>query len=131
MNEKQALKTIKRICESNEYIEICGFLGYDRSSDKYVVSQEDNISEDPSKYFMIDPINYLLFKDAYEMVAIYHSHLEGSEQPSKFDIKMAESCCDPFLIYSLETKKSHIYEPKNMDLDVSILNRVKDCNDQD
>lgn len=131
MNEKQALKTIKRICESNEYIEICGFLGYDRSSDKYVVSQEDNISEDPSKYFMIDPINYLLFKDDYEMVAIYHSHLEGSEQPSKFDIKMAESCCDPFLIYSLETKKSHIYEPKNMDLDVSILNRVKDCNDQD
>ena len=130
MNEKQALKTIKRICESNEYIEICGFLGYDRSSDKYVVSHEDNISEDPSKYFMIDPISYLLFKDEYEMVAVYHSHIEGSEQPSKFDIKMAESCCDPFLIYSLETKKIHIYEPKNMDLDVSILNRVKDCNDQ-
>ena len=131
MNEKQALKTIGKICESNEYIEICGFLGYHRSSDKYIVSQEENISEDPSKYFMIDPISYLLFKDEYEMVAVYHSHIEGSEQPSKFDIKMAESCCDPFLIYSLETKKIHIYEPKNMDLDVSILNRVKDCNDQD
>jgi proteasome lid subunit RPN8/RPN11 len=130
MNEEQALKTIKKICESNEYIEICGFLGYDRSLDKYVVSQQDNISEDPSKYFMIDPIDYLLFKDKCEMVAVYHSHTEGSEQPSKFDIKMAESCCDPFLIYSLETKKIHIYEPKNMDLDVSILNRVKDCNDQ-
>ncbi len=131
MNAKQALSAVKRTCESNEYVEICGFLGYSKDSGKYTVSPQDNIAEDPSNYFMIDPINYLLFKDEYEMVAIYHSHIEGSENPSEFDIKMAESCCDPFLIYSLETKKIHIYEPKNMDLDVSILNRVKDCNDQD
>jgi len=131
VNAKQALAAVKRICESNEYVEICGFLGYSKDSGKYTVSPQDNIAEDPSNYFMIDPINYLLFKDEYEMVAIYHSHIEGSEKPSEFDIKMSESCCDPFLIYSLETKKIHIYKPKNMDLDVSILNRVKDCNDQD
>ena len=130
MNAKQALAAVKRVCESNEYVEICGFLGYNKVSGKDIVTPQDNIAEDPSNYFMIDPINYLLFKDEYEMVAIYHSHIEGSEKPSEFDIKMAESCCDPFLIYSLETKKIHIYEPKNMDLDVSILNRVKDCNDQ-
>lgn len=129
MTDKQAIEKIKEICESNPYIEVCGFLGYDRQINQFMVEPKDNISENPKQYFMIDPLDYILFKDRYEMVAIYHSHISGDEKPSQFDIKMAENCCDPFLIYSLNSKKINIYEPKNMTLDVNILNKVKKVND--
>lgn len=130
MNEKEALSKVKELCESNSYVEMCGYLGFDHKLKKFVVELHENISEQPDKFFMMDPLEYLMFKDKYEMVAVFHSHIEGNEKPSEFDIKMSENCCDPFLIYSLITKKVHIYEPKNITLDVSILNRIKDCNDQ-
>lgn len=130
MNEKEALDRVKEICESNSYVEMCGYLGFNHKSKNFMVELHENISEQPDKFFMMDPLEYLMFKDKYEMVAVFHSHIEGDEKPSEFDIKMSEDCCDPFLIYSLITKKVHIYEPKNITLDVSILNRIKDCNDQ-
>jgi len=58
-------------------------------------------------------------------VAIFHSHIVGDESASEFDVKMSENCCQPFLIYSLNSKKINIYTPKNTEADVKILERIK------
>ena len=59
------------------------------------------------------------------MVAIFHSHISGNEEASEFDIKMADNCCQEFLIYSLNSKKINIYTPETIEADVSILERIK------
>tara|TARA_R100000458_G_scaffold54557_1_gene57788 strand:+ start:4157 stop:4576 length:420 start_codon:yes stop_codon:yes gene_type:complete len=120
-----AIKHIKELSHKNFTREICGFLGYDRNLKKYIVQLENNIAHDPSSFFLIDPLNYLLFKDKYAMIAVFHSHVVGNEDESEFDIKMADNCCHPFLIYSLNTKKINIYTPKNSEVDVNKLERIK------
>ena len=47
------------------------------------------------------------------------------ETESEFDMKMSDNCCQPFLIYSLNTKKINIYTPKTIEADVNILERIK------
>ena len=122
---KATLDHIKEICHKNFTKEICGFLGYDRKKKKYVVQHEENIASDTRIHFLINPLNYLLFKEKYEMVAIFHSHISGNEEASEFDIKMADNCCQAFLIYSLNSKKINIYTPETIEADVSILERIK------
>ena len=123
--ERSALQKIKEIAHKNFTKEICGFLGFDKKQDKYVVKLERNISEDPANYFMINPLSYLIFKEDYEMIAVFHSHILGDEQESEFDVKMANTCCQHFLIYSLNTKKINIYTPKSVEADVNIVERIK------
>ena len=123
--EEEALEYIKELSHRNFKGEICGFLGYDYQTHRYVIQKEDNIAPDPSSLFLINPLNYLLFKDTYGMVAIFHSHIVGDENASEFDVKMAENCCQPFLIYSLNSKKINIYTPENTEADVKILERIK------
>ena len=66
-----------------------------------------------------------MFKDNCKMVGVFHSHITGDESPSEFDVKMSENCCQPFIIYSLNSKKINIYTPKTSEVDVNILNRIK------
>ncbi len=123
--EGTLLEYIKKLSHQNLRGEICGFLGYDYSGEQYIIQQEENISPNPSSLFIINPLNYLLFKDRYTMVAIFHSHIAGDESASEFDVKMAENCCQPFLIYSLNSKKINIYTPETTEADVKILERIK------
>lgn len=116
---------IKERAHNNTYYEICGFVGYDESEEKFVVTMEKNQSEDPKSFFSISPVSYLNFKNKYSMIGVYHTHILGDEKPSEFDIKMSESCCLPFIIYSVNTKKFHIYEPQNKEYNVNILERFK------
>lgn len=122
---KQALSSIKKLAHQNFKREICGFLGFDRDKKEYLVQLEENIAEDPSNFFLINPLSFLLFKDDYEMIGVFHSHIKGDEKESEFDVKMSENCCQPFIIYSLNTKKINIYTPKLLEVDVNILNRIK------
>ena len=123
--EKSALHKIKEIAHKNFTREICGFLGFDTKTQQYVVQLERNVSDDPANYFLINPLSYLLFKEDYNMVAVFHSHINGDEKESDFDIKMADNCRQAFLIYSLNTKKINIYSPKTIEGDVNKLERIK------
>jgi proteasome lid subunit RPN8/RPN11 len=105
--------------------EICGFIGYDEKTKCYVATIEKNQAQDPKSFFSINPASYLKFKSEYSLIAVFHSHVVGDESPSEFDIKMSESCCLSFIIYSINTNKFHIYEPKNQDYDVKTLERIK------
>ena len=123
---QEALSCIRGIGDSSFRREVCGFVGFDTDTNEYLVKEEENVSPDPSNYFLINPLNYLLFKDKYSMVAVFHSHIVGDENESEFDVKMADNCCQAFLIYSLNTKKINIYSPKYVEGDVNILERFKE-----
>lgn len=118
------LNEIQKVSHTFPASEICGFIG--KSNGKYHFQISKNISKEPAKLFALDPLAFLLFKNEHEIVAIFHSHILGDEKPSEFDIKMSEVCCLPFMIYGLNTKKFHIYSPKNKDFDVNTLQRFKD-----
>ena len=122
---KGAFAKIREIAHKSPAAEACGFLGFDELEQVFVVREEQNSSPQPAQFFLIEPLNYLLFKDKYEMVGLFHSHIMGDEEPSEFDIKMAQNCCLPFLIYSLNTKKIHIYEPQNIECNVNTVKRMK------
>lgn len=127
--ETKTIKTLKEFivnsCEKNMAYEICGFIGFDEESGKYVASVEKNQSPNPAEFFSISPVRYLTFKDSYSVIGVFHSHIAGDENPSDFDIRMSEACCLPFIIYSLNTKKFSIYQPKTPDYDVNRLARIK------
>lgn len=118
-------KFIKESCFKNMNQEVCGFIGYDEKERKYVAKVEKNEAIDPKLFFMINPVNYLYFKKEYSILCIFHSHIFGDEEPSEFDIKMSESCCLPFVIFSLNTGKFFIYEPKNKNYNVNKFNSFK------
>jgi len=122
---QDCIGAIQKICHASFSAEVCGFVGFDHELNEYLVKEEDNISSDPKSYFLINPLSYLLFKDKYSMVAVFHSHLIGDEKESEFDVKMSEGCCQPFLIYSLNSKKINIYTPQNPEGDVKVLERFK------
>ncbi len=105
--------------------EICGFIGYDKAQNQYIASLEKNSASDPTLFFLISPVSYLEFKNQYSVLGIFHSHVVADEQASEFDIKMSESNCLPFIIYSINSKKFHIYEPQYQDYDVNIFHKVK------
>tara|TARA_R110000824_G_scaffold146586_1_gene315593 strand:- start:5 stop:424 length:420 start_codon:yes stop_codon:yes gene_type:complete len=123
---QEILDYIKGVSHKNFKREICGFVGYAYEQEEYIAQHEENISPDPSSYFLINPLSYLLFKDKYEMVGIFHSHIIGDETESEFDVKMSDNCCQPFLIYSLNSKKINIYTPKTVEANVNILERIKE-----
>ena len=112
-------------CNAQVMQEVCGFIGWD--SPEYVATVERNDAADPKNFFAINPASYLMFANNNDMLAIFHSHIIGDENPSEFDIKMAEACCVPFIIYSLNTKKFHIYEPSECELDVKAFARLKEA----
>jgi len=120
---KRAISKIAEISEKKFIQEICGILGYD--GENYVIQECKNISEKPAECFVMDPLQYLLFKEQYSTIAIFHSHIVGDETPSEFDIIMSENSCVPFLIYSLNTKNVYIHTPKHIDADEKRLEKVK------
>jgi proteasome lid subunit RPN8/RPN11 len=106
--------------------EICGFLGYDIFDKAYVAHIEKNLAKDVSSYFLIDPNNYLKFKNDYDIIAVFHSHIVGDETFSEFDIKMSELTCVPFLVFSINSRKFNYYEPQNKDYNVKRITRFKE-----
>jgi proteasome lid subunit RPN8/RPN11 len=121
---------IAHFIKSNSHLhssnEICGFIGWDKEEEKFVVNLEQNHSPDPKNFFTISPASYYQFAKKYDMLGIFHSHIMGDEQASEFDIKMSEASCLPFIIYSLNTQKFNIYEPHSLDLNVKALARLKE-----
>lgn len=121
--KSSALNKIKEWSSLNSTFEICGFLG--KKDDKYCVIMCENQSRTPQLNFSIDPMDYLLFLDENEPIALFHSHIKGDEEASEKDIMMSENSCLPFLIYSLNSGKFSIHIPKENIADVEVLSKLK------
>lgn len=122
---KDLLSFLKEESECSLLAELCSMIGIDKNN-KLIYKQMQNRSKDPESYFMIDPYDYLAFINKYSCLCVFHSHLIGDEKHSDFDQKTSENCCYPFLIYSVNTEKFHIYEPEYKDYDVNIIQRLKE-----
>ena len=121
--EPEILKVISDWCELRLTFETCGFIG--EKDELYTALLCENKSRDPRNFFSIDPLEYLFFIEEYNPIALFHSHIDGDENPSEQDIMMSENSCLPFFIYSLNTKKFHFYTPKKVKVDVDILDKFK------
>lgn len=124
-NTKECIDRIVDLCEENRHNEICGFVGL--KDEYFVVNKCENVAEDKTQHFAINPVDYLLFQEDHDFLFLFHSHIAGGEKPSQFDVVMSENSCLPFFIYSLSNKKSNIYIPKTHEVDVLIINRFKEC----
>lgn len=117
------LAFIKDYCHSFKTIECCGFLGY--KDGEYFIDFVNNRSPQPNDFFHIDPLEYLNFQNKCDLIAVVHSHPNSDEQFSELDISSAEACCSSFLLYCVPLDKFLFYVPKNIEIDVNILNKVK------
>lgn len=90
--------------------EACGLIfktGYG-----YQVLECANLSHEPEKSFLIDPMLYAVHAD--HIAAVYHSHPNRSPEPSVADIASAERCNMPFLIVSYPSQELYTYTPQGV-----------------
>jgi proteasome lid subunit RPN8/RPN11 len=120
---KKILESIRNHCDRYFTLECCGFIG--KKGAIYVVQFVSNRSPNPKDFFCVDPLDYLKFQREYEFISLIHSHPNSDESFSETDIANSEATCLPSIVYSLQTKKFAIYEPKEHEVDVNTLNKVK------
>jgi len=113
-NVSDILTKTRELCEAKSYFETCGLIGF--KDGKYIVRECENLSLDPSHEFVLSPLDYIVFKEEFELMCIYHSHPIGDSKPSDHDMLASENACVPYLIYSVENKSLDLYEPKSSEI---------------
>ena len=127
--EQKALviKMIKRKieieCEKKPREEVCGFVVHD--GENFDVIPIENKAINKENEFYIPAKEFLFIKEKHNLVAIYHSHIEGPAEESEFDVASSEVCCYPFVIYSMQTNRFGTYVPEYLDCNVELLNQLK------
>lgn len=99
-------------CESNPTIESCGLIINKRGRALFYPCK--NISTTPETDFIIDPIEAATAKLNGEVLYIVHSHVDVSEEASRFDKISCNSGKTPWIIYSLLTKRYSTLRPENV-----------------
>ncbi len=72
----------------------------------------ENLSPNPEQSFLIDPLLQVQYQGL--ITAVYHSHPNGSAEPSAGDIASAERCNLPFFILSYPAGQMHVYKPRGI-----------------
>jgi proteasome lid subunit RPN8/RPN11 len=121
--EDNLLKSIKEFSESSPLREACGFIS--EKNGELIFEKAINFS-DLDDYFMINPVDFLERKLSGELVAIFHTHINGEENPSEYDILNSKNCLYPFLIYSLETEKFFLYDEPHFERSEKSVLKLKE-----
>lgn len=111
-------------CEKDVSEERCGFVIHKDGELDLIMSE--NRAEDKKNQFYIPAKEFLYVKNKNDIVAIYHSHNDGTERPSEFDIKSSDIICYPFLIYCTKNNKFWIHEPEYSDAKPDQLEQLKE-----
>tara|TARA_Y100001972_G_scaffold20405_2_gene23977 strand:- start:2387 stop:5812 length:3426 start_codon:yes stop_codon:yes gene_type:complete len=105
---KDALAHGKRVLPN----ESCGLLVRIDGVEKYWECQ--NISIEPHKTFVLNPDDWIKAEEASdEIIAVVHSHPEGSLEPSKSDVESCDFFQWPFYIFNPTEETWNYLEPKN------------------
>tara|TARA_A100000171_G_scaffold1430_1_gene1620 strand:+ start:4555 stop:4926 length:372 start_codon:yes stop_codon:yes gene_type:complete len=113
---------IKKACNKNLKQEICGFVVF--KDGDFDILECENKSDIPDKEFYIPSKDFLYAKKNYDLVAVYHSHINSEEKPSDFDEKMSDLVCLPFVIYSHKTQKFDHHKPEFLDCDLNKFQKL-------
>jgi len=115
-------KDLINYAESSLIREVCGFIS--EQDGDLVLKKVINTSAD-NNVFLIKPIDFLQEKLSGNLVGIFHSHIEDSEEPSEIDKINAENCMYPYLIYSLKTEKFSLFDRSYFDRSEKCVNQLK------
>lgn len=113
---------IKELALHNPNEEVCGILHH--TFDKASIFPCENIAQDKTTDFEIDPQKYLECCQLGKPYGIYHSHPKGKAAFSEHDIESANEVLLPYHLYSIEDDKFLEYIPKGYELPVEGLNFV-------
>jgi proteasome lid subunit RPN8/RPN11 len=89
--------------------ECCGLII--KAGNKQDVICARNIAKDPRHAFLLHPDDYVAAEEAGDVLALYHSHVEESPEPSMADKVLAERHNLPVIIVSWPSDNWTIYTP--------------------
>jgi len=104
--------------------EVCGFIIL--KDDKFDILEVENMAEDKESEFYISAKSFLYARENNQLVAVFHSHPNGTEESSQYDKNCSEATCIPFVIFSTQTRKFSVYVPEFLDVDEEIIKKLKD-----
>lgn len=93
--------------------EVCGFIVQDDEQIK--IYPIENVAENKKNNFVIPTKDYLYVDQKFEVLAVYHSHVDYDESPSELDRKTCEAVYLPYVIYSKKTKKFEVCFPEGFE----------------
>lgn len=89
-------------------LESCGLVVMDRNVQKYLPCRNINIEPDR---FLINPKDWTDAQDAYDIIAVVHSHVNISPKPSEADRVRIEDGKLPWIIINYPTGRYTVSEP--------------------
>jgi proteasome lid subunit RPN8/RPN11 len=127
MHTQQHNKTLKEILikysEDSPMREACGFICL-KNDDFYFQETINHSTQDDT--FLIKPMDYIKKKSDGDLVAIFHTHLEGNSDLSPRDIITAKNLLMPFVVYSLETENFSIFHQESFEVEQNCVNRLRE-----
>ena len=117
-------KKIKKASFRKPKEEVCGFIIL--KDDEFDILEVENMAEDKESEFYISAKSFLYARENNQLVAVFHSHPNGNEEPSEYDKNCSEATCIPFVIFSNQTRKFSAYIPEFLDVDEEIIKKLKD-----
>jgi proteasome lid subunit RPN8/RPN11 len=112
MIPSEILSRIAALAQEAVPEEVCGYIII-RNDDtaKSELIPSNNKVDHPSLGFRVEPDAYLKATSLGSIVALYHSHPMGPEEPSEADVICCNRLQIPFLIYSIERDKFKMVQP--------------------
>tara|TARA_R100000008_G_C3551049_1_gene150437 strand:+ start:133 stop:849 length:717 start_codon:yes stop_codon:yes gene_type:complete len=92
--------------------ECCGLIVNDQSKGDIVFLCK-NISDNPRVHFEIDTKDYLRASQLGEIVAVFHSHVNGDSQFSELDKQVSNGLEIQSILYSVKENKFNVYYPND------------------
>jgi proteasome lid subunit RPN8/RPN11 len=102
---------IKEKALSNNNQEICGLLI--ETNTGVAVFHSRNSALNKTKYFCINPIDYIKASEIGKIVGCYHTHINENIEFSNFDKQNAEKHKLTYILYSVTGDKFLEYNPQN------------------
>lgn len=107
--ESPAFEAFRAHCFMNTHEETCGLFVLKAGAIEFVPC--DNHAYDKMNSFLIHPVDFVRCSDEGDVVAVGHSHVVGTSEPSAEDKLNSENCLLPFIIFQPEALTVATYEP--------------------
>lgn len=95
--------------------ECCGFVILNNITKLVDIFPCENIAEDKTHHFVIAPNKLIEAEKIGKIIAYYHSHTMGDENPSLADKVNSRALSLPSIIYSIISRKFAFYIPENFE----------------
>jgi proteasome lid subunit RPN8/RPN11 len=93
--------------------EVCGLIISNNRSLELRAFKCQNISSHPENHFEISPRSYIRASRIGKIIAMYHSHISGTEGFSELDMSVSENHNIKSVLYNIEDGSFDSYEPSN------------------